>query len=200
MPRRTTADVAGSRAETLDAAVALASIVGLEGVTIGGLADRLGMSKSGLIGRFGSKEELQLATLERAVAIFRSLVYEPVADVPAGLPRLQAVCDAWVAYLGRPPFPGGCFLTTVSVEFDAREGAVTEAVRRVMRTWVGFLEHEAAVAVAAGELPGADPADVAFSINALGVGANCAFQLHRDPATLDRAHRAMARVLTAPTA
>ena len=196
MPRRSTADVAGSRADTLAAAVALASVVGLEGVTIGGLAERLRMSKSGLIGRFGSKEELQLATLEEAAAIFRRTVYDPAAAAPHGLPRLRAICDAWVDYLGAPPFPGGCFLTTASVEFDAREGAVTDAVRRIMTLWVGVLEYEASRAIAAGELPPAtDPAAIAFTLNALAIGANCTFQLHRDPATLARARAAMAAVL-----
>src|SRR5436309_15808361 len=102
MPRRSASEVAGSRAQTLAAAVQLASVVGLEGLTIGRLADRLGMSKSGLVGRFGSKQQLQLATLEKAADIFRLAVYEPASSSPPGLARLQAICDAWVAYLHRP--------------------------------------------------------------------------------------------------
>ena len=102
MPRRSAAQVAGSRAESLDAAVALASVVGLEGLTIGRLADELEMSKSGLVGRFGSKEQLQLAALDLAVRIFRDVVYEPAAAEPSGLRRLNAICDAWVGYLGDP--------------------------------------------------------------------------------------------------
>ena len=196
MPRRSDADVAWSRARTLDAAVAVASVVGLEGLTIGRLADELEMSKSGLIGRFGSKEALQLATLERAAEIFHTVVYRPAATAPVGLARLETICDAWIAYLGSPPFPGGCFLTTASVEFDAREGAVTDAVRATMRRWLGALEQEATTAVCAGELaPDADPAEIAFTLNALAVGTNCAFQLGRDPAVLDRGRRAMARAL-----
>jgi AcrR family transcriptional regulator len=154
------------------------------------------MSKSGLVGRFGSKQELQLATLELAVAIFRRVVYDPAAAHPAGLRRLNALCDAWIAYLGRPPFPGGCFLTTASVEFDARPGPVRDAVRRIMRQWIGVLEREATIAIEGGELPdGTDPAEVAFRLNALAVGANCHFQLHRERAALTRARRAMADVL-----
>lgn len=198
MPRRSATEVAGSRADTLDAAVALASVVGLEGLTIGGLAERLGMSKSGLVGRFGSKEQLQLAALELAADIFRRAVYDPADGQPAGLRRLNAICDAWIDYLRDPPFPGGCFLTTASVEFDARPGPVNEAVRAVMRRWVGALEREAATAVRDGELPkGTDPKDVAFAINALAVGANCAYQLDRDPRVLKRARRAMAVMLAA---
>ena len=84
-------------------AVQLASVVGLEGLTIGRLADRLGMSKSGLVGRFGSKEQLQLATLDQAADIFRRTVYEPASAAPPGLARLNAICDAWVAYLRSSP-------------------------------------------------------------------------------------------------
>jgi AcrR family transcriptional regulator len=196
MPRRSAAAVAVSRAETLAAGVALASTVGLEGLTIGGLAEQLGMSKSGLVGRFGSKQELQLAVLEQAAAVFRDVVYEPAAASPPGLRRLRAICDSWLAYLGRPPFPGGCFLTTASVEFDARPGPVNDAVRRTMRTWLRVLESEARVAAQAGELsPDVDPAEIAFTLNALAVGANCDFQLHHDARSLERARRAMAAVL-----
>lgn len=196
MPRRSAVQVAGSRARTLDAAVALASVVGLEGLTIGRLAERLEMSKSGLVGRFGSKEQLQLSVLELAVGIFRRAVYDPAAAHPPGLGRLNAICDAWIDYLGRPPFPGGCFLTTASVEFDARPGPVNQAVRKVMNRWLRVLEREAKAAIENGELARAtDPRDVAFTINALAVGANCHYQLHHDRQALKRARGAMARVL-----
>jgi AcrR family transcriptional regulator len=198
MARRTVAEVEGSRAQTLDAAVRLASVVGLEGLTIGRLADELEMSKSGLIGRFGSKQQLQLAALDEAAQTFRRLVYDPAAERPAGLQRLRAICDAWIDYLGDPPFAGGCFLTTASVEFDARTGPVNDAVKQVMRQWLRVLEHEAHTAIAHGELPaGADAKDIAFTINALGVGANCDFQLHRERRALRRARRAMDAVLGA---
>jgi AcrR family transcriptional regulator len=198
MARRSATQVADSRVETLGAAVEVASVVGLEGLTIGRLAERLDMSKSGLVGRFGSKQNLQLATLELAVAMFRRVVYDPAAAQPGGVRRLSAICDAWIEYLGRPPFPGGCFLTTASVEFDARPGPVRDEVRRIMRRWIGVLEREAAFAVEAGELPeGTDPRDVAFTLNALAVGANCHYQLHRERAALARARRAMADVLRA---
>jgi AcrR family transcriptional regulator len=198
MPRRSAPQVAGSRAQTLDAAVELASIVGLEGLTIGRLADQLEMSKSGLVGRFGSKERLQLAALDLAVEIFRDDVYEPAVVQPPGLRRLHAICDAWIDYLGDPPFPGGCFLTTASVEFDSRPGHVNEAVRDVMDRWLDVLEREASVAIENGELPETcDPTDIAFTLNALAVGANCHYQLHRDTRALKRARRAMGLMLEA---
>jgi AcrR family transcriptional regulator len=196
MARRSAVQVEGSRSETLDAAVELASVVGLEGLTIGRLAEQLEMSKSGLVGRFGSKEQLQLAALELAAEIFRSDVYEPATEEPHGLRRLNAICDAWIRYLGHCPFPGGCFLTTASVEFDARPGPVNEVVKEVMTLWIGVLEREAEVAVQNGELPeAADPKDIGFTINALAVGANCHYQLHHDRRALKRARRAMALVL-----
>jgi AcrR family transcriptional regulator len=194
VPRRSAAQVETSRHATLDAAVQVASVMGLDGVTIGSLADELGMSKSGLVGRFGNKQGLQLATLARAADVFREVVYDRAASAPAGLARLDAICDAWVAYLARPPFPGGCFMTTVSVEFDARGGPVADAVRTFMRRWLHVLEDQARLAVEAGDLR-ADPADVAFTLNALAVGANCDFQLHRDQRSLRRARAAMAAVL-----
>lgn len=196
MARRSASDVAGARAQTLDAAVQLASVVGLEGLTIGRLADELAMSKSGLVGRFGSKEQLQLATLDQAAEIFRHTVYEPAATAAPGLARLNAICDAWVAYLHHPPFSGGCFLTTAMVEFDARTGPVHDRVRGVMRRWLRVLEYEARTATENGELPAAtDPQDVAFTINALAVGANCDYQLNRNPEALQRARRAMGAAL-----
>jgi len=194
MPRRSAAQVELSRAATLDAAVRVASVVGLGGLTIGSLASELGMSKSGLVGRFGSKEELQLATLERAAEVFRQEVYDPAASAPPGRARLEAICDAWIGYLAGPTFPGGCFMTTASVEFDAQDGPIADAVRAFMRLWLRVLEDEARTAVAAGELPG-DPADIAFTLNALAVGTNCAFQLHRDERALQRGRRAMAALL-----
>ncbi len=196
MARRPAAEVAKSRAHSLDQAVALASLVGLEGLSIGVLADRLEMSKSGMAGRFGSKEQLQLATLEQAAEVFRQTVYEPAAGAPPGLRRLRAICECWLAYLADCPFPGGCFLTTASVEFDAREGPVKERVKQLMARWLGVLEHEAARAIDGGELPpDRDPGDIAFTLNALAVGTNCDYQLHHDRRALEQARRMMDAVL-----
>ncbi|MHB1567862.1 MAG: TetR/AcrR family transcriptional regulator [Solirubrobacteraceae bacterium] len=196
MPRRSADQVADARAKTLDAAVQLASVVGLEGLTIGGLAEQLQMSKSGLVGRFGSKVELQLAALERAAEIFREAVYEPALVHPPGIARLNAICDAWISYLADPPFRGGCFLTTASVEFDARPGPVKEEVQRVMNRWLGVLEREARIAIEHEALSRAtDPKEVAFALNAVAVGANCHYQLHGDSQALARARHTLALVL-----
>ena len=196
MPRRCLSDVEADRSLTLRTAVDVASVVGLEGLTIGRLADKLDMSKSGLAGRFGNKEQLQLATLELAVDMFGATVYEPATSEPAGRRRLSAICDRWISYIGEPCFPGGCFLTTASVEFDARDGAVHDAVKRAMNRWLLVLGAEAATAVRAGELsPDIDPSEVAFTLNALAVGTNCDYQLHREARSLERGRRAMEAVL-----
>src|SRR5688500_6501497 len=97
-PRNSVAEAGRTRSSILDRAVQVSSVEGLEGVTIGRLAGDLAMSKSGVIGHFGTKEALQLATLEEALGVFRREVWERVSDVDAGLPRLLALCDAWTSY------------------------------------------------------------------------------------------------------
>ena len=197
MPRRSQAAVAETRAAVTGAALDRASVDGLEGLTIGALADEVEMRKSSVFSLFGSKEELQLATLNAAVAQFTSEVWDRAADEPAGRRRLLAVCDAWLDYHEREVLPGGCFLTTATIEFDARPGPMRDAVAAVMRRWLGALEREARIAVDAGELPGdTEPADVAFQLNALAAAASYGFKLNRDPEAFARARRSMRRVLS----
>jgi AcrR family transcriptional regulator len=197
MPRRAAADVATTREAVLSAAVRNASIEGLEGLTIGRLAGELEMSKSGLFGLFGSKQDLQLATLQAAFDHFLAEVWRPVASKPAGRERLLALCDRWLRYHERERMPGGCFLTTATIEFDARPGAVRDAVIAGMNGWLALLRNEVATAVQAGELPtGTDPADVAFELNALASAASSGFQLSRDKSVFARARRLMRRRLT----
>ena len=196
MPRASARAAADTRAAILERAVDDASRLGLEGLTIGNLAGDLGMTKSGLIGHFGNKERLQLAVLDEAVAIFLREVWKPAMREHPGRTRLLSLCDSWTSYLEREVFPGGCLMTTASVEFDNRDGVVRDAVAATMGQWLAMLEREARVAVEAGELSaGTDPADVAYELNALAVGANCDYQLRRDRQTLERARRAMRRVL-----
>ncbi|MCU0313542.1 MAG: TetR/AcrR family transcriptional regulator, partial [Solirubrobacteraceae bacterium] len=132
MPRRSAADVARSRSEAVSAAVDTASIEGLEGLTLGTLAARTGQSKSGLAGRFGDKGALQRATLDEAVRRFTAAVWEPARHAPPGLPRLEALIDAWIAHLRDDVFPGGCFVTTASVEYDARPGPLHDAIAEIV--------------------------------------------------------------------
>ena len=179
-----------------EAAVDRASVEGLEGLTIGGLASEVEMRKSSVFSLFGSKQGLQLATLEAAVSSFKAEVWGPVADQQPGLPRLLALCDSWLAYHEREVMPGGCFLTTATVEFDARPGPLRDAVAETMRRWLDVLRREVELAVEDGDLPAdADPADVAFQLNALAAAASYGFQLWRDPEVFVRARRSMRRVL-----
>lgn len=196
MPRRSAADVADSRHTAVQAAVDLASVEGLEGITIGRLADQLSMSKSGLIGRFGDKEALQRAVLEAAVQRFTRAVWLPALDAEPGLPRLEAVVDHWIGHLRAGVFPGGCFVTTASVEYDARPGPLRDDVVAVVQRWLGVLEAEAVIAREAGDLPAdRDPADVAFELHGLASGGGVTARLLGDPAGLDRTHAAMRRAL-----
>jgi AcrR family transcriptional regulator len=198
MPRRPAAAVAETRAAVTAAAVDRASVEGLDGLTIGGLAGEVSMRKSSVFSLFGSKLELQLATLEAAIEQFTDEVWGPVADERPGMARLLALCDSWLAYHEREELPGGCFLTTATIEFDARPGPLRDAVAGAMKRWFGVLEREVAVAIDTGELPaGTEPADVAFQLNALASAASYGFQLSRDPGVFTRARRSMRRVIGA---
>ncbi|MEA2472227.1 MAG: hypothetical protein QOE06_142 [Thermoleophilaceae bacterium] len=191
MPRRSAAAVADTRADVLDAAIRRASIEGLEGLTIGRLAEELSMSKSGLFGLFGSKEELQVAAFERAVEDFTREVWQPVARRPAGLPRLRALIDRWLAYHRSRALPGGCIVTTATIEFDARPGPLRDAVARARRRMHDALEADIRIAVEAGDLPAStNPADVAFALYALASAASQAIQLD-EPGAGARARRCM---------
>jgi AcrR family transcriptional regulator len=196
MPRRSAADVADSRAAVVAAAIDLASVEGLEGLTIGRLAGDLAMSKSGLIGRFGDKEALQRTVLAAAVERFTAAVWQPVAGIERGLPRLEAIVDAWIGHLREGVFPGGCFVTTASVEYDARPGALRDDAAAAVRRWLGVLEAEARHARDAGDLPaGREPADVAFELHSLASGGSVAGRLLDDDAALDRTRAAMRRAI-----
>jgi AcrR family transcriptional regulator len=199
MPRRSAADVADSRTSAVQAAVDLASVEGLEGITIGRLAGELAMSKSGLIGRFGDKEALQRAVLAAAVERFTDAVWRPAHRAEPGRPRLEKIIDAWIAHLRDGVFPGGCFVTTASVEYDARPGPLHDDVAAAVLLWLGALETEAKRAREAGDLaPDRDPADVAFELHSLASGGSVAGRLTGDATALDRTRAAMRRAVGLP--
>src|SRR3954470_1554567 len=196
MPRRSADDVAASRTSAVEAAVDLASVEGLEGITIGRLADDLSMSKSGLIGRFGDKEAMQRAVLAAAIERFTEAVWRPASQAEPGLPRLEAIVDAWIDHLRAGVFPGGCFVTTASVEYDARPGPLRDDVAAAVNRWLSVLEAEARRARDAGDLPAdRDPRDVAFELHSLASGGSVAGRLTGDAAALDRTRAAMRRAL-----
>ena len=187
-----------TRAGILHRAVDLASVEGLEGVTIGRLADDLSMSKSGLFAHFGSKEELQLATVEAARDRFVEEVVRPALGTPRGYPRLMAICRSWLDYVRRAVFAGGCFFAAASFEFDGRPGAVRDAIAAAMDEWMGTLEKAVRRAKDEGHLdPAIDPSQLAFELNALFFGANFAWNLRHDKQAFSRAERAIEERLSA---
>lgn len=185
-----------TRASILRVAADIASAEGLEGLSIGRLAAETQMSKSGVIGQFGSKEKLQLETADLAFGVFRDRVWEPVKHFEPGLPRLLALCDTWIAYAADPGFRGGCCMTQFTYEFDGRSGPVRERIERGLKLWRATLTSDIAAAVAAGDLPGhADPGQVAFGLTSIAMGITPARLLHRDASVSDWALHAMHAVL-----
>src|SRR3954454_3863151 len=201
MARRSVADAARTRAAILERSVALASVEGLEGLTIGRLAADLQMSKAGVLGHFGTKEDLQLAALDAARGVYRREVWDRAAAARPGRARLLAIADAWLSYLARDVFPGGCFVTAASCEFDDRPGRVRDRLRAQHGEWMTVLAREARQAIAGGGLPRAtDPDDVAFTMNAIAMGVNQGRHLLGDPDAPARGWRAMRTLLHAPRA
>jgi AcrR family transcriptional regulator len=177
-----------TRASILLVAVETAAAEGLEALTIGRLATALGMSKSGLFAHFGSKEEIQLATVDRAQAIFVEEVVEPSMAAPPGLPRLRALCEAWLTFAEQKAKNGGCFFSQAAAEFDARRGPVRDRIAESMRFWMRGLEGAVQAAVDAGDLKkNTDPGQLAFELHALEAGADAASQLLRDRKAFERA-------------
>jgi AcrR family transcriptional regulator len=169
-----------TRRTILRKAVNLASLEGLEGLTIGKLASVLGISKSGLFAHFGSKEDLQCAVVDAARDIFVEKVVRPAYEF-RGLKRLRALCENWLSYGEEKVFPGGCFFSAASLEFDDRPGRVRDQIVELMKRWLGNLEHAAREAQLAGELKKEeDVHQLAFEIQALAMGANWSSRLFRD--------------------
>jgi AcrR family transcriptional regulator len=188
-----------TRAAILDEAARLASVVGLEGLSIGGLANATGMSKSGLYAHFGSKLELELATIEAARQTFVAEVLRPALAAPRGIERLLAGCEAFLAHVEHRVFPGGCFFAAAAAEVGSRPGPVRESVAAQQRAWLQLLERLAGEAEELGELPrGTDPAQLAFELHALLVAANNAFILQGDGGAFERARYAIRARLQVP--
>lgn len=175
------------RDQILERAVSIASVEGLEGLTIGRLAGELNMSKSGLFGHFGSKEDLQLAAIKKASEIFEQRVITPAVSSEAGLDRARAITDNWLDYLA-DGFEGGCFFHAASLEFDGRPGRVKDEIARVTGRWYVVLEEQLRRAITRGQLASdTDATLMAFELHALLGEANWAFRLFGRPEALSRA-------------
>ena len=186
--RRPRADGERTRGAILRAAASLATVDGLEGLSIGHLATATGMSKSGLYAHFGSKQELQLATVEEAYRILQEAVVRPALAAPPGLAQLAAVCEAFFEYLRCGTFPGGCFFASAVLEMGTRPGPVKERVAAVQAEFDGLVRGFAVTAVEQGELPaGEDPTRLAFELHGIMLAADSDFVLRDDPTVLDMA-------------
>lgn len=182
-----------SRRRILGHAARLATVEGLEGLSIGRLAEATGMPKSSVYVLFGSKEELQLATIDAARASFVEEVVSPaLRSGRPGRERLAALCEGFPSYVERRVFPGGCFFVATAAELGARPGRVHDRVAGYQREWRELLEQTAQEAGKAGELPaGTDPAQLAFELSAILAGTNIVAVLHDDDAVIDHARRAV---------
>ena len=187
-----------TRREILRVAVDIASAEGLEGLSIGRLAAELKMSKTGIFAHFGSKEQLQLATVETAKQIFLEKVVQPALKSARGLPRLKAMLEHWLGYVKRIVFRGGCFFAAASAEFDSRPGAVRDQIAALTRAWMVGLQEEIAFAQSRKEIQSSiKPAQLAFELHAYVQEANWAFKLFNDKSAFLLARRAIADRLTA---
>jgi AcrR family transcriptional regulator len=185
-----------TRKAILSEAVSLATVEGLEGLSIGGLAKALGISKSGLYAHFGSKQELQLATIDEAERIFNLEVIDPSTMAPEGLGQLVAVCDLFFDHLQRRTFPGGCFFASAVLEMGTRPGPVKERVGQFQQRFIGLVFAFAANAQQLGQLEAdEDLTLLVFELNGIILAANTSFVMTDDPATLEMARRAVRRRL-----
>ncbi len=181
-----------TRQTILEVAINIASAEGLEGLTIGRLAAQLSMSKSGLFAHFGSKEDLQLATIEAARAIFIREVIRPAFEAERGMPRLWKLCDIWLGYVQGGVFSGGCFFAAAAAEFDGRPGPVRDRIAEIMKEWLATLRRAVVETQEAGQMEWeVDPTQLAFEFNALELGANWAFQLYGDKQAFGRARESI---------
>jgi AcrR family transcriptional regulator len=197
MPTQTTRGLA-TRQGILATAAAIASVDGLEGLTLGRLATDLAMSKSGLFAHFGSKEDLQLATIEYARRIYVDEVILPGLVNARGIATLHRLCDRYLALMERGAFPGGCFFAAAMAEFDARPGVVRDTIALLQRQWLDLLERAAQDGVRLGELRSdVDPVQLGFELEAAMLSANWYFHLYSDDTFFALSRAAVERTIGA---
>ena len=190
--RRTRSDGERSYRLILDAAARLATLEGLDGLSIGRVATEIGMSKSGIFAHFASKEELQLAAIGAAEEIFAAEVLAPAMDAEEGFERLETLCEGYLSYVHRGVFPGGCFFASTAAEWDSRGGPIRDRVRAVLAGWAELLEANVRAAQEQGDLAqDVDAGGLTFVINALLHEANGHYLLFKDPIALDWARTAI---------
>jgi AcrR family transcriptional regulator len=198
--RKRRSDGERSRNAILREAAQLATVEGLDGLSIGRLADAVGMSKSGLFAHFGSKEELQLATIKAASAIFIEDVVQPASVATTGIERLRLLTEGFLQHVENDVFPGGCFFASVAAEMDTHPGPVRDLAVHVIGEWFGLLVAVVRDAQAEGAIdPSEDAEQLAFELDAYMLLANAQFVVARESTPLDRARSALERRLAAAT-
>jgi len=183
-----------TRHEILRTAADIASAEGLENLSIGRLATELNMSKTGVFAHFGSKQHLQLATVDAARQIFMEQVVKPALASPRGVKRLRSMLHSWISYVEGVVFRGGCFFAAASAEFDSRPGPVRDEIAGLTKEWLLAIQQEITFARSAKEIDAAiDPVQLAFELHAYVQEANWAFKLFNDKSAFTLARRAIAR-------
>jgi AcrR family transcriptional regulator len=177
-----------TREAILARAVNIASVQGLDGLTVGSLASQLRMSKSGLFAHFGSKEDLQLATVEVARQIFIEKVTKPAITASKGMPRLWGLINQWLILVEKRVFSGGCFFSAASFEFDSKRGVVRDRIAAIMREWIDFIIRAVELTQKAGHIDAkVNPTRLAYEIHGIAMGAHWAHQLLDDKQAYSRA-------------
>jgi AcrR family transcriptional regulator len=185
-----------TRAAILDAALGLASHMGLEGLSIGALAEVTQMSKSGVFAHFGSREELQISVIREYHARFEDEVFFPAIREPRGLPRLRALFERWIRRVS-VELDSGCIYISGAVEFDDRPGPVRDALASMVRAWHAALARAIRLAVEAGQLrPDTDPAQMLFELHGLILALHHDARFLRTPGALDRARAGLEHTLS----
>ena len=199
--RRRRSDGERSREAILTEAARLATVDGIEGLSLGRLAGAVGMSKSGLFAHFGSKEELQLATIEKANVVFAEQVVDPALAAASGLERLRLLADGFLRHVEGGVFPGGCFFASVAAEMDTRPGPVRDLAVEAVNDWLGRLVQAVRDAQDQREIdPAEDAEQLAFELHAYLLLANAQFVITGAPEPMERARRGIERRLAQATA
>jgi AcrR family transcriptional regulator len=199
-PRKRRSDGEASRKAILQEAARLATVEGINGLSIGRLADAVGMSKSGLFAHFGSKEELQLATIETAHALFHELVIEPALVSTTALGRLKMLIELFLRHVENKVYPGGCFYVSVGAELGAQTGPVRDEALALSAEWMRLLVDTIQEAQAEGSIDSAEDAEqLAFDLTGYLLLGNTQFVATQDPATIDRARHAVEHRLAEAT-
>lgn len=174
----------------------LASTMGIEGITLGSLADSLELSKSGLFAHFKSREALQIAVLQNAAEHFREIVVAPALRAPRGEPRIRALFESWIAWGKSKTLPGGCVFVSAAVELDDRPGPVRDVLVQTQKDWIDLLSQTARTAVEEGQFRrDLDVDQFAFELYGIVLGFHHQSRLFRDPKALSRMQTAFERLL-----